>query len=102
MVIPNSMRKDMLKCLHVSHQGTEATLRRARQTMFWPCMAVDVKHNIGNCHACKRDAPEQMKERLHSHSLPNKPWKKVGMDISPTNRATTWYSLTISPTTLSF
>ena len=43
VVIPTSMRKDMLKRLHVSHQGIEATLRRARQTMFWHGMAVDVK-----------------------------------------------------------
>ena len=75
------MRKDMLKRLHVSHQGIEATLRRARQTMFWHGMAVYVKQNIANCNTCRKDAPEQTKETLHTHSIPDKPWKKVGMDI---------------------
>ena len=90
VVIPNSMRKDMLKRLHVSHQGTEATLRRARQTMFWPAMAVDVKHNIGNCHACKRDAPEQTKETLHTTTYQTSCGRKWEWTFSPTNQATTW------------
>ena len=72
VVIPTSMRGDMLKRLHVSPQGIEATLRRARQTMFWHGMAVDVKQNIANCNTCRKDAPEQTKETLHSHSIPDK------------------------------
>ena len=44
-------------------------------------MAVDVKQQIGNCKACRRDAPEQKKESLLIHAVPNKPWRKVGMDI---------------------
>ena len=81
VVIPTSMRGDMLKRLHVNHQGIEATLRQARQTMFWHGMAVDVKQTIANCNTCRKEAPEQTKETLHSHSIPDKPWKKVGMDI---------------------
>ena len=34
VVIATSMRADMLKRLHVSHQRIESTLIRARQTMF--------------------------------------------------------------------
>ena len=40
-----------------------------------------MKQNITNCNACRKDAPEQTKETLHSHCIPDKPWKKVGMDI---------------------
>ena len=81
VVIPTSMHRDMPKRLHVSHQGLEATLRRARQSMFWHGMAVDVKQQIANCKACRRDAPKQKKETLLSHAVPNKPWRKVGIDI---------------------
>jgi hypothetical protein len=81
VVIPTSMHRDMLKRLHVSHQGLEATIRRASQSMFWQGLAVDVKQQIANCKACRRDAPEQKKETLLSHAVPNKPWRKVGMDI---------------------
>ena len=81
VVIPTSMHRDMLKRLHVSHQGLEATLRRARQSMFWHGMAVDVKRQIANCKPCSRDAPEHKKETLLTQAVPNKPWRKVGMDI---------------------
>ena len=81
MVIPTSMRGDMLKRIHVSHQGIEATLRRSRPTMFRHGMTVDVKQNISNGKTCRKDASEQTYETLHSHSMPNKPWKNVGMDI---------------------
>ena len=33
-VIPSSMRREMLQELHRAHMGVEATLRRARQTIF--------------------------------------------------------------------
>ena len=36
-VSPSSMRREMLQEeLHRAHMGVEATLRRARQTIFWP------------------------------------------------------------------
>ena len=49
--------------------------------MFWHSMAVDVKQNIANCNTCRKGAPEETKETLHIHSIPDKPWKKVGVDI---------------------
>ena len=35
MAIPLGMRKQVMKALHVSHQGQVRTLRRARQTVYW-------------------------------------------------------------------
>lgn len=34
LVVPMSMRLDILKKLHTSHQGTAATIHRARNTVF--------------------------------------------------------------------
>ena len=73
MVIPTSMRGDMLKRLHVSHHGIEAALHRTRQTMFWYGMAVAVTQNNANCNTCRKDDSKQSKETLHSRSIPNKP-----------------------------
>ena len=66
---------------HLATRGLEATLRRVRQSIYWHGMAVDVMQQIANCKACRRDAPEQKKETLLSHAIPNKAWRKVGMDI---------------------
>ena len=40
-----------------------------------------MKQQIANCKACRIDAPEQKKETLLSHAVPNKPCRKVGIDI---------------------
>ena len=95
VVIPTSIPGDMVERLHVSHQGIEATLRRARQTMFRHGMAVDVKQNIANCNTCSEDAPGQTKETLHSHiphktarSTNTKPW----ISRKPTRRTEDWHS----------
>ena len=34
LIIPKVLRKSMMESLHASHQGIEATLRRARESMY--------------------------------------------------------------------
>ena len=36
LVVPKTLRKHMLRILHSSHQGIKSTLRRARETIYWP------------------------------------------------------------------
>ena len=35
VVVPKSLRSDYLKRLHSSHLGSESTLRRARDAVYW-------------------------------------------------------------------
>ena len=46
LVIPRSLRKDMLQKLHASHQGREKTKRRARQTLYWPGINNDIDTTV--------------------------------------------------------
>ena len=81
LVVPMSVRQDILKKLHISHQGTAATIRRARSAVFWPQMAEDIRMKTEKCVTCALDTPMQQPETLQSHDIPGEPWKKVGMDI---------------------
>ena len=38
IVIPPSMRKEMLERIHQGHKGIEKSKRRARDTLYWPGM----------------------------------------------------------------
>lgn len=42
-VIPQALRKDMLKRIYASHLGIEGCLRRARESIYWPQMNAEVK-----------------------------------------------------------
>jgi hypothetical protein len=46
LVVPQALRKEVLRRLHASHQGIERTLRRARQTVFWPGISSDIKATL--------------------------------------------------------
>ena len=41
--IPISLKLDILERLNFSQQGVSATIRRARQIVYWPHMADDIK-----------------------------------------------------------
>ncbi len=42
IIIPSSLRGEIVQRLHTSHQGVERTLRRAHQTVYWPGLTSDV------------------------------------------------------------
>ena len=80
-VIPKSMRREILHKLHCSHMGVEATLKRARETVFWPHINSDVRNIIESCDACQAYCRRQPRETLRQHDVPEKPWEKVGVDL---------------------
>jgi hypothetical protein len=81
LVIPITGRAEILNKLHTSHQGTAATIRRARGAVFLPQMAEDIRMKTENCVTCALDSPLQQHESLQSHDIPDVPWSKIGMDI---------------------
>ena len=81
VIIPKSLRANMLSILHASHQGLAATLRRARRSVYWPNVNTDVRRAVENCRVCQLDAPNNRTDELLSHNVPDQPWMKVGVDL---------------------
>ena len=81
VVVPKSLRKELLSELHQSHQGIESTLRRARELIYWPGMSSEIKDHIKSCVECSANARKQQKEPLVSHDVPDRPWAKVATDL---------------------
>ena len=52
-LIPAAMRKDILTKLHSVHMVVAETLRRSRESVYWPCMNADMKNHIERCQICK-------------------------------------------------
>ena len=80
VVVPKELREEFLQQLHSSHQGSQSMLRGARDAVYWPGMAEDIRRVTVNCAVCE-DSPAQPKEPQLSHSIPKKPWEKLGMDL---------------------
>ena len=86
VIIPKSMRPEMLTRIHSSHLGAEACLRKAKDVLFWPQMSAEIKDKVSNCTACNEYLSKQTKEPLMTHEIPERPWSKVGIDIFTLDR----------------
>ena len=81
LVVPPSLRTDMLKEIHRSHIGMNGCLRRARELLFWPRTNAEVKDFVSKCSIWQSFQPEQCREDLQPHEMPSRLWSKVGADL---------------------
>ena len=81
LVIPSTMRPRIQDLLHVGHRGIDATLRHARDIVFWPGMSENNKDLIKTCEACQTYATAQQPLPLQCHELTERPWQRVGIDL---------------------
>lgn len=54
IIVPRALRREVISSLHSSHQGIVRTTQRARQSVYWPNLANDIKVIIAACSQCKR------------------------------------------------
>ena len=81
MITPKSMRKEIIQQLHVSHQGQERTLQRARKIVYWPNISNDIRNTVRTCAACAERLPSQPQEPLQQDELPSRPFESVASDL---------------------
>ena len=81
VIIPATMRKEVVAIAHATHIGIEGCIRRARESMFWPCMATELKEYISKCDVCMAHRTSPSKEPIQQHEFAARPWSKVGADL---------------------
>ena len=81
IVIPASMRPEILERIHDGHQGITKSLERARLGVWWPGVTKDIKKFISLCSQCAKNKPTQRREPLITTPLPQGPWQRVGVDL---------------------
>ena len=81
VIIPKAMRPEMISRIHSSHLGIESCLRKARDLVFWPSMNSEIKEAVIKCSVCAEYQAKNPKQPMQSHSIPDRPWSKVGTDL---------------------
>ncbi len=81
VVIPNSLRQQMVRLVHEGHLGIEKCKRCARDVLDWPYMNRDIETYVQRCDTCQCHRYQQPKEPMRQHDKPQEPWRKVGMDL---------------------
>ena len=79
IVIPSSLRQDILNKIQAGHQGITKCREMACQSVWWPGISKELEELVNRCHLCCK-AQSQRAEPLITTPLPNLPWQKVATD----------------------
>jgi len=81
LVIPKPLRSQYLDYLVFLHQGTDKMLQRARQSMWWPFMNVDIKKLAQVCRTCVERSASNPAEPLRTHDPVSYPFQALHLDL---------------------
>ena len=81
IVVPEKLRKEVLKAIHTGHQGESKCILLARESVFWPGVTKDIRQMVQECATCSKYQPAQPRLPILQPELPTSPWKKLGIDI---------------------
>ncbi|XP_022825572.1 uncharacterized protein K02A2.6-like [Spodoptera litura] len=82
IIIPTSLRKQVLNEIHEGHLGMNKMKNLSRSYVYWPNLDKDIEDLCRACTACcvVRDAPPHAP--LHPWEFPHHPWQRVHADFA--------------------
>lgn len=86
MLIPDVLRADILNRIHDGHQGLTKCRERASTSVWWPGISSEIKQKVQSCQICLEMKQTQQKEPLISTPLPDRPWKRLAIDLCEHNK----------------
>ena len=81
IVIPKSLRAEMLKQVYKGLLGVSKTLERAKDNIFWPDMTKEIQDYVLHCEICLTHRDSNAKAPLMPHEVLQGPYQKLGSDI---------------------
>ncbi|UYV70775.1 K02A2.6-like, partial [Cordylochernes scorpioides] len=88
ILIPRSMRKEILEKLHQGHFGINKCRSRAKESVWWLGISQEIERMVSSCIKCLKERRPKH-EALMPSEFPIRPWQKVGMDLFYLNGR--WY-----------
>ena len=81
IIVPHSLRPEILQCIHAAHLGIEKCKARARGAVFWPGINSVIDELVSNCSTCQQHQRSNQREPLIPQEVPERPWATVAADI---------------------
>ena len=82
VVVPRSMRAELMRVLHSEHCGVVKTIRLARQFVWWPNIDADVNAYVQRCVTCQFNARKQTNPNLIAWNETASPFERVHVDVA--------------------
>ena len=80
IVIPTSIRLEILDRIHDGHQGVTKCRERAKRSVWWPGLSRQIEDLVKQCRKCTERRPN-IKEPLIPSAIPDRLWQMIGTDI---------------------
>ena len=81
VVIPPSLRQEVLDTLHSAHQGTSTMVARAAASVYWPGITPAITAKRALCTACNRNAPSNPNAPPKEPPVPKYPFQLICADF---------------------
>ena len=81
IVIPNSLKQQVLDQLHTNHMGIEKTKLLGCESVHCSSINADIENYIKHYTTCLEFQQRQPKEKVIHHDIPLRPWEVIGADV---------------------
>jgi len=81
IVIPYSLRQDVLSLAHEGHQGIVKTKQRLRLKVWWPGIDKEAEILCRSCRSCQLVSSSDAPSPVTPTKMPSGPWKFVSIDL---------------------
>ena len=87
LVIPTALQVEVLRQLHLGHQGIQKCRPWAKQSVWWPGLSTQIEDMVKSCPECIK-FQSQRAEPMKPTPLPELPWQRVATDLLEWQKAT--------------
>lgn len=86
IVIPDSLRPEVVNDIHSGHLGLNTCRDRAIGSVWWPGISNDYEQVVNSCEFCQFYRPKQSRKPLKTTVMPDRPRQKVAADLCELKR----------------
>ena len=80
IVIPPSLRPNIVENLHSAHQGVSSMYSRAQTIVYWPRLVADLENAREACRLCHQNAPSHARLPPTVSTIPTTPFQMIFAD----------------------
>ena len=90
VVVPSSLRNEVLAELHEAHPGMTRMKGLSRSYVWWPKIDSDIEKTVSTCLVCQKIRSEPVQAPVHPWTFPSKPWSRIHIDFAGPISGTTY------------
>ncbi|XP_067951274.1 uncharacterized protein [Watersipora subatra] len=81
IVIPVSMRKQVIDIIHIGHLGVSKCIEKAKNSVYWPGYQGQIQDVVLSCATCQENVRANSQCAYEPYDIPQYPMQSVSIDV---------------------